>query len=166
MSARLIIWKNKCFKNAKLAASFICRPMHFHLTHQYTVIFPVTFSLKYQIFQGKQFLCQLNAVNSIKDCAQLFVRLFSAVLYLKWIRHMWRYVKWVLREITLSMMALTASGSKHNDKALYIKMKGMLFMTSHQSGASESISFMTALNGAVTAKFIVQSLAASRSYRG
>lgn len=48
--------------NAKLAASFIRRPMHFHRTRQFTV----TFSLKYKIFQGKPFLRQLNAVNSAK----------------------------------------------------------------------------------------------------
>lgn len=34
------------------------------------------------------------------NCTQLFVWLFSAVLNLKQIRHMWRFVKWVLWEIT------------------------------------------------------------------
>lgn len=49
------------------------------------------------------------------------------------------------------------SGYRQNDKALYIKMKAALFMTSRRMSSSKRISFMAALNRVVTAKFIAQS---------
>lgn len=56
--------------------------MHFLRTRRYTVILAVTFSLKYQIFQGKQFLCQLNAVNSVKGLrAATCPAIFSSPLF-------------------------------------------------------------------------------------